>query len=100
MTPNPSSETPFLFKGCSTLSKRKYKFQFSKKNQNNQRYRYQSEIQAMMYTFGDVRHPLSSTSLLIGDIVHSQMIELVHLKWRMNLLISIYCLVNKSIWNC
>lgn len=44
---------------------------------NNQRYRYQSEIQAMMYTFGDVRHPLSSTTLLIEDIVHSQIIELV-----------------------
>jgi len=43
----------------------------------NQRYRYQNEIQAMMYTFGDVRHPLSGTSLLVEDIVHSQMIELV-----------------------
>lgn len=46
-------------------------------SQNNQRYRYQSEIQAMMYTFGDVKHPLSATSLLIEDIVHSQIIELV-----------------------
>lgn len=45
--------------------------------QNNQRYRYQSEIQAMMYTFGDVKQPLSSTSLLVEDIVHSQIIELV-----------------------
>jgi hypothetical protein len=44
---------------------------------NNQRYRYQSEIQAMMYTFGDVRQPLPSTTLLIEDIVHSQIIELV-----------------------
>lgn len=44
---------------------------------NNQRYRYQSEIQAMMYTFGDVRHPLPVTTLLIEDIVHSQIIELV-----------------------
>ena len=47
---------------------------------NNQRYRYQSEIQAMMYTFGDVRHPLPTTTLLIEDIVHSQIIELVTLK--------------------
>ena len=47
---------------------------------NNQRYRYQSEIQAMMYTFGDVRHPLPTTTLLIEDIVHSQIIELVILK--------------------
>lgn len=44
---------------------------------NNQRYRYQSEIQAMMYTFGDVRHPLPAATLLIEDIVHSQIIELV-----------------------
>ena len=44
---------------------------------NNQRYRYQSEIQAMMYTFGDVRHPLPATTLLMEDIVHSQIIELV-----------------------
>lgn len=47
---------------------------------NNQRYRYQSEIQAMMYTFGDVRHPLPATTLLIEDIVHSQIIELVSAK--------------------
>lgn len=46
---------------------------------NNQRYRYQSEIQAMMYTFGDVRHPLPVTTLLIEDIVHCQIIELVKL---------------------
>lgn len=45
--------------------------------QQNQRYRYQNEIQAMMYTFGDVRQPLSATTLLIEDIVHSQIIELV-----------------------
>lgn len=44
---------------------------------NNQRYRYQNEIQAMMYTFGDVRNPLSSTTLLVEDIVLGQMIELV-----------------------
>lgn len=44
---------------------------------NNQRYRYQNEIQAMMYTFGDVRHPLQATTLLIEDIIHTQMIELV-----------------------
>lgn len=47
--------------------------------QNNQRYRYQNEIQSMMYTFGDARHPLSSTSLLIEDIVHCQIIELVNM---------------------
>lgn len=42
-----------------------------------QRYRYQNEIQAMMYTFGDVRNPLSTTTLLIEDIVHNQIIQLV-----------------------
>lgn len=48
----------------------------------NQRYRYQSEIQAMMYTFGDVRHPLPATTLLIEDIVHSQIIELVKYSFK------------------
>ena len=56
----------------------------SNSNNNNtlsinsaQRYRYQNEIQAMMYTFGDVRNPLPGTTMLVEDIVHSQMIELV-----------------------
>ncbi len=42
-----------------------------------QRYRYQSEIQAMMYTFGDVKNPLPATTMLVEDIVHSQILEMV-----------------------
>ena len=80
MTPNPNSETPFSLKADQLSVNANINSISQNQNQNNQRYRYQSEIQAMMYTFGDVRHPLSSTSLLIEDIVHSQMIELVHLK--------------------
>ena len=45
--------------------------------QSQRRYRYQNEIQAMMYTFGDVRNPLPTTTLLIEDILHCQMIEIV-----------------------
>ena len=50
--------------------------------QQQQRYRYQNEIQAMMYTFGDVRHPLPATTLLMEDILHNQMIELVRRRRR------------------
>ncbi len=42
-----------------------------------QRYRYQSEIQAMMYTFGDAKNPIATTTLLVEDIVHSQIVEMV-----------------------
>ena len=99
MTSNPSSETPFSLKAQLSVNAN-INSQNQNQNQNNQRYRYQSEIQAMMYTFGDVRHPLSSTSLLIEDIVHSQIIELVHNEQFITFIISSFCLVNKSIWNC
>lgn len=42
-----------------------------------QRYRYQSEIQSMMYTFGDIKNPLPATTMLVEDIVHSQILEMV-----------------------
>ena len=74
-TPTSNSSTPFSNK-LSNNSSILTPGNLTNSN-SNQRYRYQSEIQAMMYTFGDVRHPLSSTSLLIEDIVHSQIIELV-----------------------
>jgi hypothetical protein len=45
-----------------------------------QRYRYQSEIQAMMYTFGDVKNPVPTTTLLVEDIVHSQIVEMVNIQ--------------------
>ena len=85
MTPTMSPETPFTIKPstatstatANTITIANSTATANLNSQNNQRYRYQSEIQAMMYTFGDVRHPSSSTSLLIEDIVHCQMIELV-----------------------
>ena len=39
--------------------------------------RYTSEIQAMMYTFGDVRTPLPVTAQLIEQIIKKQLINLV-----------------------
>ena len=83
MAPTPGSSStpaPFSAKSSSAVSNSAASTVAIAANlnpQNNQRYRYQSEIQAMMYTFGDVRHPLSSTSLMVEDIVHSQIIELV-----------------------
>lgn len=60
----------------------------SLQQQQSQRYRYQNEIQSMMYTFGDVRHPLSATTLLIEDIVHNQIIQLVK-----RVLINVTCFI-------
>ena len=39
--------------------------------------KYQYEIQAMMYTSGDVRSPLPESTQLMEDIVKNQVIELV-----------------------
>ncbi|KAJ8654981.1 hypothetical protein O0I10_009377 [Lichtheimia ornata] len=41
------------------------------------KYRFQSEIQQMMFVFGEVADPLQDTTLLVEDIVRSQVIELV-----------------------
>lgn len=41
--------------------------------------RYTSEIQAMMYTFGDVRTPLTSSAQFIEQVVRKQLIELVQI---------------------
>lgn len=64
--PNTSFSAPVLTAASATTVANSASINSS----NNQRYRYQSEIQAMMYTF-----PV--TTLLIEDIVHSQIIELV-----------------------
>ncbi|KAJ1915435.1 Transcription initiation protein spt3 [Mycoemilia scoparia] len=40
------------------------------------RYRYQTEIQQMMFVFGEVQDPLQETTMLIEDIVRSQVIEI------------------------
>lgn len=40
--------------------------------------RYTGEIQAMMYTFGDVRTPLSSSAQLTEQVIRKQLIELVN----------------------
>ncbi|KAJ3043030.1 Transcription initiation protein spt3 [Rhizophlyctis rosea] len=38
---------------------------------------YQSEIQQMMYVFGEVQEPLEETTLLVEEIVRTQMIEII-----------------------
>lgn len=40
--------------------------------------RYSSEIQAMMYTFGDVRTPLPASAQLVEQVVKKQLIDIVH----------------------
>ncbi|KAI9005175.1 transcription initiation factor IID, 18kD subunit-domain-containing protein [Phycomyces nitens] len=40
-------------------------------------YRFQSEIQQMMFVFGEVAGPLPETTLLVEDIVRSQVIEIL-----------------------
>ncbi|XP_055491533.1 transcription initiation protein SPT3 homolog isoform X2 [Leucoraja erinacea] len=37
-----------------------------------------AELQTMMYALGDARRPLQETAVLIEDIVHSQLINLLH----------------------
>jgi hypothetical protein len=41
------------------------------------RYKFQSEIQQMMFVFGEVSDPLPETTMLVEDIVRSQVIEIV-----------------------
>ncbi|KAL0073063.1 transcription initiation factor IID, 18kD subunit-domain-containing protein [Phycomyces blakesleeanus] len=43
----------------------------------NLKYRFQSEIQQMMFVFGEVAGPLPETTLLVEDIVRSQVIEIL-----------------------
>lgn len=40
-------------------------------------YCFQGEIQQMMFVFGEVSDPLQETTLLVEDIVRSQIIEIV-----------------------
>lgn len=40
--------------------------------------RYSSEIQAMMYTFGDVRTPFPASAQLVEQVVKKQLINIVH----------------------
>lgn len=40
-------------------------------------YRYASEIQSMLYTFGDAKHPLLVTAHLIEDLVHGELVDLI-----------------------
>lgn len=41
------------------------------------RYKFQTEIQQMMFVFGEVSDPLPETTMLVEDIVRSQVIEIV-----------------------
>ncbi|KAG2179454.1 hypothetical protein INT44_006300 [Umbelopsis vinacea] len=41
------------------------------------RYKFQSEIQQMMFVFGEVSDPLPETTMLVEDIVRSQVIEII-----------------------
>ncbi|KAJ2262676.1 Transcription initiation protein spt3 [Coemansia sp. RSA 376] len=41
------------------------------------KYKYITEIQQMMYVFGEVQDPLPETTMLIEDIVRSQVIEII-----------------------
>ncbi|KAG0020590.1 Transcription initiation protein spt3 [Podila clonocystis] len=47
------------------------------KEKEKSRYRYQSEIQQMMFVFGEVSDAISETTQLVEDIVRSQVIEIV-----------------------
>ncbi|KAI9304931.1 transcription initiation factor IID, 18kD subunit-domain-containing protein [Cunninghamella echinulata] len=41
------------------------------------KYRFQSEIQQMMFVFGEVSDPLPETTTLVEDIIRSQVIEII-----------------------
>ncbi|KAI9468721.1 Transcription initiation protein spt3 [Coemansia sp. RSA 989] len=41
------------------------------------KYRYLTEIQQMMFVFGEIQDPLTETTMLIEDIVRSQVIEII-----------------------
>ncbi|KAL1922357.1 uncharacterized protein VTP21DRAFT_9896 [Calcarisporiella thermophila] len=47
------------------------------KEREKLRYRYQTEIQQMMFVFGEVADPLPETTQLVEDIVRSQVIEII-----------------------
>ncbi|KAJ2746191.1 Transcription initiation protein spt3 [Coemansia sp. BCRC 34301] len=49
----------------------------SKERERLARYRYITEIQQMMFVFGEVQDPLTDTTMLIEDIVRSQVIEII-----------------------
>ncbi|KAF9428107.1 Transcription initiation protein spt3 [Podila epigama] len=48
-----------------------------KTEKEKSRYRYQSEIQQMMFVFGEVSDAIQETTMLVEDIVRSQVIEIV-----------------------
>ncbi|KAJ2795952.1 Transcription initiation protein spt3 [Coemansia guatemalensis] len=48
-----------------------------KDRERQSRYRYTTEIQQMMFVFGEVQDPLPETTMLIEDIVRSQVIEII-----------------------
>ncbi|KAF9100995.1 Transcription initiation protein spt3 [Mortierella sp. AM989] len=47
------------------------------KEKDKSRYRYQSEIQQMMFVFGEVSDAIQETTMLVEDIVRSQVIEII-----------------------
>ncbi|KAG0350315.1 Transcription initiation protein spt3 [Gamsiella multidivaricata] len=47
------------------------------KEREKSRYRYQSEIQQMMFVFGEVSDAIQETTMLVEDIVRSQVIEII-----------------------
>jgi hypothetical protein len=72
-SPAPQTHLPSSANGTTVAQQS----QQQQQQQQQQRYRYQAEIQSMMYTFGDIRHPHPSTTLLVEDIVHAQLLDLV-----------------------
>ncbi|KAI8322002.1 TFIID-18kDa-domain-containing protein [Martensiomyces pterosporus] len=48
-----------------------------KERERQSKYRYTTEIQQMMFVFGEVQDPLPETTMLIEDIVRSQVIEII-----------------------
>ncbi|KAI8369479.1 transcription initiation factor IID, 18kD subunit-domain-containing protein [Radiomyces spectabilis] len=54
-----------------------YFFMDEKRTQSQDKYRFQSEIQQMMFVFGEVSDPLQETTMLVEDIVRSQVIEII-----------------------
>ena len=40
--------------------------------------KYQNEIQSMLFTFGDVRNPFPETINLLEEIIHQELVNLVH----------------------
>ncbi|KAJ2144334.1 Transcription initiation protein spt3 [Coemansia sp. RSA 678] len=49
----------------------------AKERERQTRYRYLTEIQQMMFVFGEIQDPLADTTMLIEDIVRSQVIEII-----------------------